>query len=433
MAAGASATGLLKLILARTLSQKIIGDALVANVTHGTASRDTADVLIDHQPSFNSLSTALVIAARRRLLSHCQLFLAHGARLDFDSHAAVRIAVSQPDLLDVLLSGGPGHQALAAAFEEAALLLHPSKLEAMKSILQAGLQGHIVNDYLITLTSHEHDINLIQLLLEHGADPNHDDGAALCNACARGHSAGIATILLFRPSQQSRSRALHHLVKSDPEVMPTEQFCQAIDSLISNSPMPLRFAPFEPGPEATIHILLCKRNQDSVSVRKALEAGCSAAPKGRADETLSWAMAAIPRIKTECLGILIEHGANVMHVNLKGESLVMQAIQTGRSCLIKHLVQHGAHGSLRDKHGRSPLLLAVEKQDMKAIDGLLKAGVDRDDRSLHQAVYNLQPAIVSSTSTPAHKLILSRSRHCFITTMIPLCPHHCLLMRGGRH
>ena len=229
------------------------------------------------------------MAARRALSSHCQLFLAHGARLDLDNYSAIRFTVSTPEMIElgVFLSGNPGQSSLSAASEEAATLTTNYRLEPMQRLLRAGLRGQIVDEYVVALANNGSNHALLQLLLEYGADPSFDAGAALCSACAHREYALIGTLSRFNPSVRCRSRALHCLVRSDPAKSSAERFCEVVDMLvIRQSATPTRFAAnvksFEAkgslsklssSAEPSIRTLLKHWARQTSAVKKAFEAG----------------------------------------------------------------------------------------------------------------------------------------------------------------
>ena len=86
--------------------------------------------------------------------------------------------------------------------------------------------------------------------------------------------------------------------------------------------------------------------------------------------------------------------------------MLMHAIRTNRSGLIKLMVKHGADISVTDSKGVSALLLASIRGDRQATTSLLESGAPQDDGSLHHAVrtlnYEVAETLLQSKHSPNH-------------------------------
>ena len=150
------------------------------------------------------------------------LLLAHNASVDYNTGAAIQIAVTrqQPALLKKLLQGNPSNATMAAAIPIAVTVNGPAMAHALtQPLLSANLRGDSVASALTTVIStalkfNNTDTNtahleLIGLLLEQGsADVNHDSAKSLLLAAHSGRP-DILSLLLQkgRPSQVSLNAA----------------------------------------------------------------------------------------------------------------------------------------------------------------------------------------------------------------------------------
>jgi hypothetical protein len=124
---------------------------------------------------------------------------------------------------------------------------------------------------------------MVELLAEHGANPDFAQGQGLCHSCEMGRFDAATIILALRPSRGTRSRALHHLLKCDS---PSSALCSMVDSLIGSSrnhdptarilkePLP-SFSEYQKDYDSAIRVLLRNRPGDSQALRKVLENGHS--------------------------------------------------------------------------------------------------------------------------------------------------------------
>lgn len=156
-----------------------------------------------------------------------------------------------------------------------------------------------------------------------------------------------------------------------------------------NSPV---FSHFQTKFDPAVRVLLGNRPAGMEELTKSLDSGCRVFSKSDFDH-VAWAMAR--KISLQCIQLLLQRGANSKFVDAEtDESLILTAICTRKSDLVKALIRHHADVSHMDKQGRSPLLLVVPMGDAKSVAELLAAEPVADDRSLHQAVHNPSPELV---------------------------------------
>ena len=154
--------------------------------------RDEAcTMILESKPSVLAASKTLVKASRLSLASLCKDLLHYGALCDHEDYSAVRIASAAGDLdvLNVFLASSPSQECLAAAFEDCSTLENAGRLyKTMSAILEAGLRGPIIDEYLLNLTTSDPTpIRLVDLLLENGASVHHGDSACLVLAATSGN------------------------------------------------------------------------------------------------------------------------------------------------------------------------------------------------------------------------------------------------------
>ncbi|EXJ77801.1 hypothetical protein A1O3_10030 [Capronia epimyces CBS 606.96] len=206
------------------------------------------------------------------------------------------------------------------------------------------------------------------------------------------------------PSVSSKSRALHFLMRSTAS---SGEFCSILDMLMASPPSP---APPNPSglvvskPSFTEHcnsfdsplrVLLKTRPGDAYALKRVISSGCDVTAKTE-KELIYWAMSQTsPRIKTECVQVLIQLGANANYrVPSSNETMLLMAIRTGRTALIDVLINAGADADAVNERGQSPLLLASELGNSAIVQRLIAAGVSLNNGSLHQAVRSLLPKVV---------------------------------------
>ena len=244
-------------------------------------------------------------------------------------------------------------------------------------------------------TSATVDVSIVDLLLLHGANANIQDGLALCRASEFGRLDVADRLCQAGASSRSRARALHFCLRSDPVRVSAGDFCAILDLLttpigtLSRVRQTFAQAQAEFEPAAFVFLEKCPRHPEEL--KRILDAGCVLTATRDGSDLLHWAITrSAPKVKTQCLQLLLDHGASARHVDTDtAETMAILAIKTGRSSLLPSLIRGGADASRKTRQGRSPLLLAVEKGDGPAVADLLAANVASNDGSLHQAIRNL--------------------------------------------
>ncbi|KIX08154.1 uncharacterized protein Z518_02810 [Rhinocladiella mackenziei CBS 650.93] len=383
----------MKAILQAGLRGDIVDQHLIALVRNDLTPIDEIELLLDHEASVhaqNSFSIIFAATSRNR------------------------------DVLRLLFTRAVLPNTAARCFQAclAAGLVERHEIRVLKFLLEQGEQmGQGVDQALLDqalLKSVENlgtdpsgGLPMVQMLVEKGARADLGNGAVLCRACEIGRVDIVSTLLLSNPGTSSKSRALHYLVKSS---VPGMEFCTALDMIMAST------SPGNPGGtrslyettkpnfvdhqrdfESPIRVLLKGRPGDTHSLMKVIGYGYNVATKFEKD-ILYWAMSQQnPRIKTDCLQILIQNGANVHSRDpATGDTMILMALRTGRSALVDNLIQNGADVSATNDKGNSPLLLASELGNTAAAERFIATGVNLNDGSLHQAARNLQLSVVKS-------------------------------------
>ncbi|KAF2190601.1 ankyrin [Zopfia rhizophila CBS 207.26] len=144
--------------------------------------------LVQRGASGSPLGRWLIRAVEEGDSALVALLVNAGAPLDSGNHSAIHAAVAKRDLrgLRTLLVARPTGSSLAQVFP---LLRHgykPSeRLETARLLLEHGAQGLEVDQALIDAvadTTASRDLNLIEELVRHNANVNHDNGKAICLA-----------------------------------------------------------------------------------------------------------------------------------------------------------------------------------------------------------------------------------------------------------
>ncbi|KAG9783399.1 hypothetical protein KCU88_g3055, partial [Aureobasidium melanogenum] len=209
-------------------------------------------------------------------------------------------------------------------------------------------------------------VEVVQPLLQYGAMADFQDDVPIREAASRGNAALLS---LFLEAKVAR-RSLRAAFQVAAQLVDPESRFECIKTILSAG---LR------GDVVDLYLvgLLAGRTENDI---------------------LYWAMSQNdPRIKTECLQVLIQHGANVNYrdPNTK-ETLLLLAMRTGRIALMKSLVAAGVDVSAANDRGHSPLLIAIELGSDVIAETLIEAGANPNDGSLHQAARALQPKLLKA-------------------------------------
>jgi ankyrin repeat protein len=341
-------------------------------------------------------------------LMFVQLLLDHAADVNAKASQSLRsAAVSRHlEILQLLWRYNQSERAASCAFDDCvrAGLIQLHDKEIIEFLFDNGAKGQLLDqalDLAVERAVTSNDTSMVRLLLKHGANSNSSNGRSLCHATKLGHVELVKLLATYNAVVEVRVKGMLALVTSDLTKVSTADFCSTA-RILSNS-MPRDEGRFVKSvlasmDDSPVRKLLERRPKGVVELKQILEVGLRASGA----DILHWSMTASPRIKTECVQTLIEHGANVKYVH-ETNTMIMIAVQTGRGQLIKQLIERGADPSAKDAQGRSPLLLSVEKQSNVA--DLVDAAVVNDG-SLHQAVHLLQPFAVEQLLERGHSPML---------------------------
>jgi len=81
---------------------------------------------------------------------------------------------------------------------------------------------------------------------------------------------------------------------------------------------------------------------------------------------------AVTDINEKKVHALVEKGVDVNALNNKGQTALHLAAPIGRYSLVKYLVEHGADVHIKDKFHKTPLVYAIEKNQIKVVMYLSK-------------------------------------------------------------
>ena len=355
-----------------------------------------------------------------------QMLLDHEASPEADNCQSVKFASTncKLELVQQLWVNVVSSETPRCCFEACidAGLVRRHSVDILHFLLDQGARGpslhRALSDAVTCLENRYMPSNMVTMLLSFGADPNFQDGLPLCCACQLGRIDAVEALVMARSSAESRTQALHHVLRSDPQLLPSQEFCKMITIVaaprpwdsgfpeLGNSPL---FLNSQTGFDPAVRVLLEKRRAGTEELSKILDLGCRISSKSSFD-LVAWAMAR--KISPQCIELLLERGANSRFVDAEtGESLILMAIRTRKSGLLKALIRHHADVSHKDRQGRSPLLLAVYMGDAKSVAELLAARPVTDDGSLHQAVHNLSSEFVELLLNHDHDPTLPSPYH----------------------
>ncbi len=97
-------------------------------------------------------------------------------------------------------------------------------------------------------------------------------------------------------------------------------------------------------------------------------------------------------VKTDCLKVIVENGADINKKNDLGETVLLRSVVTGKEALTVAFIQWGANVNIADSKGVYPIQHAVQQKASRIIGPLISGGADlqvRDkggDTLLHSCV-----------------------------------------------
>lgn len=243
-------------------------------------------------------------------------------------------------------------------------------------LLEAGIDGHAVDEALFEAVWHKHG-GVVALLLEHGANPNVELDS--CGCAAGTDDPGIRDLLVRHgavspPSWKLEDHELRNLVKSrsarvrDPyviaEVLGTKDE-KLIDALMADDPeAPSRLEVLQYLPDW---------GDNAAIARKLVDAGLNPNRRTFQGETYLHTCARQGLQRTALS--LIELGARVNALDEKeGWTPLAAAVKNDRTGMIRLLLEHGADPGLADWPWTRPLAIAEEKGNCDAIDLIRRLG-----------------------------------------------------------
>ncbi|KAK4163221.1 Serine/threonine-protein phosphatase [Cladorrhinum sp. PSN259] len=244
------------------------------------------------------LSTALLSAAAEADLDLGTLFLDHGAQADHQSGQAIISACTSgsTSILVMLLSKAPpSPQTLDSAFQAASQTPSIPTRESMFSLLLPHKPSlDILNTQLIESSKlTPHGETLVSLLLEHGADPNHNSGEAVWNATRSNNLSSLE--LLLKSSQRLDKVTLLRALKGSKSLDPSTRY-RVLEWLFE--------AGLEPCEEVNLALSKAVKDEDSRLVKLLLDHGAS--PTSNGCEAV---IDAVQRGLVEVVGMLLVHCA----------------------------------------------------------------------------------------------------------------------------
>jgi ankyrin repeat protein len=179
------------------------------------------DALLRHSKPQDALDNSLIQEIKssitlKQFSPVIEVLLTAGANVNAQNGAPVCWAVSDPAIMDLLLTKRPSIKSLSIAFPLAMTFQEPARHILCEKLLLAGACGEEISKALCALIKDgPSSTSLMELLLPH-ADVNFDDGRALKLAVRRGFVEGVDILLKPRtimPSQTTKAKAFEEAMK----------------------------------------------------------------------------------------------------------------------------------------------------------------------------------------------------------------------------
>ncbi|KAK3670837.1 hypothetical protein LTR78_009281 [Recurvomyces mirabilis] len=146
-------------------------------------------------------------------LETMELLLHHGAPIDSvgeNAHNVILAASRYGDIeaLELLCTAGPRMQTINEAVPLAFSTIHAGQydvtLGTLRFLLDYGASGDLVNETLLTALAEDERLDAVRELVEHGADPNYDDGSGYIVALKSFNNIALLKMLcIFRPPNET--------------------------------------------------------------------------------------------------------------------------------------------------------------------------------------------------------------------------------------
>lgn len=378
------------------------------------------DVLLKMGVGQDTLDKALATESRKVVVNNdttsTKMLVEKGASVSHNAGEALSVAVAgrQTSLTELLLSGrhrpsrSDTTKAFRTLFAEQQInegFQGDSGLKTARiaqSLLPYGVEQSAIDLALrVTLAQpneNEHISSLIDVLLQHGANPNVADGACFVFAAQKHDTTVFEKLMHHTPNFTMIVPALLRSKIQDELLVTSIKSCFAhgctpddLEVSASRSQMPPTLVlamQTHPRCEALITTLLDQGSDSDVSVRDVLVPSIG-------EEVVSALMWALnqkeKRISDSVLTALIKAGACVAKTTPVSEvSPLILAAREGRSAaLVQTLLERGADASLRDKSHRSALFYASSLSNISTVQTLAPHSLENDG-SLHEAARCIQ-------------------------------------------
>ncbi|MDR3204188.1 MAG: ankyrin repeat domain-containing protein [Deltaproteobacteria bacterium] len=283
-----------------------------------------------------------------------------------------------PDSIRVLLDNKAEPQAVELKFGLNALMFasaHNTNPKVITLLAQTGIDPSFQNyqggTALIQAAANNPNPEIIQALIEAKADVNASDSqgaTALMHAAAFGKMPVVKRLISLKADLKAQDKkgdtALFWAAKNNPNPDVIQFLLQAglkVNSVNKLGETPLFYASTNPNP---------------LAVTTLINAGANAKVK---DQTGSTALftACLSNTKLDTLRTLLSLGLNVNEVNDEGVTPLMAAAANPEISVTRYLLIEGADPNLREKRGRTALMLAAAlNPNPMVLRILLECGAD---------------------------------------------------------
>ncbi|KAK4228853.1 Serine/threonine-protein phosphatase [Podospora fimiseda] len=314
------------------------------------------------------LSTALLSAASEADLDLGTLLLDHGAQSDHQSGQAIISACTSgaTPILSMLLSKAPpSPRTLDSALQAASQLPSITTRESIFSLLLPHKPSlEVLNEQLVESSKlTPHGEALLSLLLNHGADPNHNSGEAVWNATRSNNMASLQ-VLLKSPSIKLNKVTLLRALKGSKSLDPSTRHT-VLEWFFE--------AGLEAGEEVNLALIKAVKDEDLRLVKLLLDHGAS--PSSNGCEAV---IDAVQKGLVEVVGMFLVHCTEEKDVSwIFGQSFTADrkeewATEKGLE-VAKMLLARGARG---ENVGRA-LGVLLDMDDNEVAGGFIKMILSR--------------------------------------------------------
>ncbi|KAL3487475.1 hypothetical protein BJX62DRAFT_213517 [Aspergillus germanicus] len=191
-----------------SLATDIFGEIATTKTANSLSHEDwraLAELLLDQGAVGHVVDQALIDRVKAGDLESVRMLLRHGASVDYEDGLALDCALMAEDeeFLDSLLQQQPAVQSVNAVFPRVDKLSHGVQLRFIRKLLDAGANGAPVDMVLKSAMSRPvgaRDKEMIQLLVDRGADVTQGDGVLLRSVVGSSEDDILQILLLGFPS-----------------------------------------------------------------------------------------------------------------------------------------------------------------------------------------------------------------------------------------